>query len=198
MKKFLDYFLIKHYSFYWKICKLQSRHYRTVATDPLGTGRGSLWIHGAHCGNYYRNVTHDHWFSSIRCSSVFVIALTYITCCFTISEEHRRTCSQAGRITLTRGIKQYAHAFSNVRHQPINLKVSVWDFPYVDRGTAHTCLTYIRRVSVANMTKCTSWIINNVAIVWLRGHTHTHIHTSQKPDAAAWHVWASIAAVTTV
>ena len=68
---------------------------------------------------------------------MFVIALTYITCCFTVSEEeHRRTCSQAGRITLTRGLKQYAHAFSNVRHQPINLKVSVWDFPYVDRGTA--------------------------------------------------------------
>jgi len=123
------------------------------------------------------------------------------------NKKNKRTCSQAGRITLTRGLKQYAHAFSNVCCKPINLKVSAWDFPYVDRGTAHTCLTYIRRASVANMTKCTYLIINNAAIVWqpvrllqctlyayphvlhnassTYTHTHTYIETSQESNAAA-------------
>jgi len=35
-----------------KISKLQSTHYKNVATGPLGTCRGSLGIRGAHFGNH--------------------------------------------------------------------------------------------------------------------------------------------------
>jgi len=32
--------------------KLQSSHYKNVSTDPVGTGRGSFGIRGAHFGNH--------------------------------------------------------------------------------------------------------------------------------------------------
>ena len=39
-------FLTKHYSFNLKkISTFQSSHHRNVSTDPLGTGRQTLWNH---------------------------------------------------------------------------------------------------------------------------------------------------------
>jgi len=39
--------------------KLQSSHYKNVSTDPLGTGRESLGIHGAQFGNRCSNRFRD-------------------------------------------------------------------------------------------------------------------------------------------